>query len=75
MVKVYSMPDCPWCEKTKKYLESKGVKYENVNVQEDIAGRKEMISLTNQQTLPVVNVDGNFVLGFEKEQLDKLLKL
>ena len=75
MVKVYSMPDCPWCEKTKKYLESKGVKYENVNVQDDIAGRKEMISLTNQQTLPVVNVDGNFVLGFEKEQLDKLLKL
>ena len=75
MVKVYSMPDCPWCEKTKKYLESKGVKYENVNVQEDIAGRKEMITLTNQQTLPVVNVDGNFVLGFEKEQLDTLLKL
>jgi glutaredoxin 3 len=75
MVKVYSIPDCAWCAKVKKYLDSKGVAYENVNVESDIEGRKEMIALTKQQSIPAVNIDGNIVIGFEKEQFDKLLNL
>lgn len=75
MVKVYSIPDCPWCEKVKKYLDSKGIVYDNINVEEDIKGRKEFISLTSQQSLPVVSVDGKYVIGFEKEKIDNLLNL
>ena len=37
MVKVYSMTSCPWCVKAKKYLESKGVEYQNLNIEEDEA--------------------------------------
>jgi glutaredoxin 3 len=75
MVKLYSISDCPWCAKVKKYLESKGVDYDDVDVEEDMEGRKELISLTKQESVPTTYVDGSFVVGFEKEQLDKLLDL
>ncbi|KGM97823.1 glutaredoxin [Clostridium novyi A str. 4552] len=75
MVKVYSIPDCPWCIKVKKYLTSKDIEFEDINVQEDVQGREEMISLTNQSSVPVINVNGNIVIGFEKEKLDSLLHL
>ncbi|KGM96196.1 NrdH-redoxin [Clostridium botulinum] len=75
MVKVYSIPDCPWCEKVKRYLDSKQVDYEDINVKEDIEGKEEMISLTNQRSVPVITVDGAIVIGFEKEKLDDLLNL
>ncbi|EDS77548.1 conserved hypothetical protein [Clostridium botulinum C str. Eklund] len=75
MVKVYSIPDCPWCIKVKKYLTSKNIEFEDTNVQEDVQGREEMISLTNQSSVPVINVNGNIVIGFEKEKLDSLLHL
>lgn len=75
MVKVYSIPDCPWCIKVKKYLNSKSIDFEDINVQEDVAGKEEMISLTNQSSVPVINIDGNIVIGFEKEKLDSLLHL
>lgn len=75
MVKVYSIPDCPWCEKVKKYLDSRGVAYENINVQDDMEGRKEFIALTKQQSVPTVYSNGKFVIGFEREELDSLLNL
>ncbi|ABK60616.1 MULTISPECIES: glutaredoxin domain-containing protein [Clostridium] len=75
MVKVYSIPDCPWCVKVKKYLNSKNIEFEDINVQENVDGREEMISLTNQSSVPVINVDGNVIIGFEKEKLDSLLNL
>ncbi|KEI00862.1 glutathione S-transferase N-terminal domain-containing protein [Clostridium botulinum] len=75
MVKVYSIPDCPWCEKVKRYLDSKQVDYEDINVKEDIEGKEEMISLTNQRSVPVITVDGAIVIGFEKGKLDDLLNL
>ncbi|KEH99126.1 glutaredoxin domain-containing protein [Clostridium massiliodielmoense] len=75
MVKVYSIPDCPWCIKVKKYITSKNIEFEDINVQEDVQGREEMISLTNQSSVPVINVNGNIVIGFEKEKLDSLLHL
>ena len=75
MVKVYSIPDCPWCVKVKKYLNSKNIEFEDINVRENVDGREEMLSLTNQSSVPVINVDGNVIIGFEKEKLDSLLNL
>ena len=43
MVKVYSTNTCPWCDKAKSYLKSKGIEFEELNVQEDMVAREEMI--------------------------------
>ena len=75
MVKVYSAPTCPWCKKTKDYLKSKKIDYVDVNVQDDIEGRDEMIQLTGDMSIPVIRFNDNFVVGFKKDEIDKNLAM
>lgn len=73
MVKVYSTPTCPWCSKAKSYLKSQNVDFEDLNVQEDLNAREEMLNLSKQSGVPVINIDGNIVVGFDKPAIDNLL--
>lgn len=75
MIKVYSTADCPWCKKTKAYLESKGIEYIDINVEKDIEGRKELLEISKQQNIPTINIDGNIIVGFDKDAIDKHLNL
>lgn len=76
MVKVYSLTNCPWCDKVKKYLKSKGVEYEECNIEESDEALAECQKLTGDEAVPVTTADGkNFVLGFDKTKLDELLGL
>ncbi|MFL0252477.1 glutaredoxin family protein [Clostridium neuense] len=73
MVKVYSTPTCPWCSKAKSYLKSKNIDFEDLNVQEDLNAREEMLNLSKQSGVPVINIDGNIIVGFDKPAIDNLL--
>lgn len=73
MIKIYSTPTCPWCKKTKEYLKSKNIDFIDVNVASDIKEREEMRSLSNQSGVPVINVDGKIVVGFNKGEIDRLI--
>lgn len=75
MVKVYSTNACPWCVKAKDYLKSKGIEFEDLNVQEDMAAREEMVSKTKQMGVPVLDINGTFIVGFDKPAIDKALNL
>ncbi len=75
MVKVYSAPDCSWCKKTKDYLKSKKIDYVDINVQDDITGREEMIELTGDMSIPVVRFNDNYVIGFKKDEIDNNIAL
>ncbi len=76
MVKVYSIQECPWCHKVKKYLQSKGVEYQEFDVEVDDAARDELYKISGDLTVPVTTVDGkDYVLSFDKEKLDKMLGL
>jgi len=59
----------------KDYLDQHNVKYEDFNVQMDHDKAKEMISKSGQTGVPVIDVDGNIVVGFDREKLKILLKL
>ncbi|WP_163192934.1 glutaredoxin family protein [Clostridium thermarum] len=74
-VKVYSTTTCPWCVKAKDYLKSKGIAYEDINVSLDSAAAKEMIEKSGQRGVPVLDINGNIVVGFDRPQIDKLLGL
>ncbi len=74
MIKVYSAPDCSWCKKTEDYLKSKKVDFLEVNVQDDLEGREEMIALTGDMSIPVVRFGENFVTGFKKDEIDSYIK-
>ena len=60
--------------KTKEYLKSKNIEYVDVNVADDMEGREEMFKLSEQSAVPVINIDGNIVLGFDKAKIDKLIQ-
>lgn len=74
-VKVYSTPTCPYCIRLKTYLDSKGVQYENFDVSSDESKLQEMISISGQMGVPVIEIDKDVIIGFDKEQIDILLKL
>lgn len=73
MIKVYSTPTCPWCKKTKEYLKLKKIDFIDANVADDMKEREEMRSLSNQSGVPVINIDGEIVIGFDKGKIDKLI--
>ena len=74
MVKVYSITQCPWCDKVKKYLKSKNIAYEEHNIEEDEAARKEGEAISGDLIVPVTTVNGkDFVVSFDKAKLDAIL--
>lgn len=73
MIKIYSTPTCSWCKKTKEYLKSKKIDFIDVNVADDMKEREEMRSLSNQSGVPVINIDGEIIIGFDKGKIDKLI--
>lgn len=76
MVKVYSISNCPWCDKVKKYLKSKGVDFVECNIETNETALAECQKLTNDEAVPVTTADGqNYVLGFDKAKIDALLGL
>lgn len=74
MIKVYGTPNCPYCKKAKAYFEMKNVEFEDVNVAQDKEQRAEMIELSGQQSVPVINIDGEIILGFNKYAIDAALE-
>ncbi len=77
MVKVYTTATCPYCAKVKKYLKSKGVKFEEFDIEKDPAAREACKKLTGiDWAVPVTTIDNeNYVIDYDKEALDKLLCL
>ena len=73
MIKVYSTESCPWCVKAKQYLKSKNIEYIEVNVGEDMEGREEMIKLSGQMGVPVINIYGKIIVGFDKMAIDEAI--
>jgi glutaredoxin 3 len=75
MIKIYSTPFCPYCVTLKDYLKAKKVDFTDVDVSENEKEREEMVELSGQIGVPVVNVDGKIIVGFDKEQIDEVLHL
>jgi len=74
-VKVFSTPTCPYCIKAKNYLKDKNVAFSGVDVSTDQAGLQEMIKLSGQMGVPVIVVDGEIIVGFDRSRLDAKLGL
>ncbi|MGG7178997.1 glutaredoxin family protein [Clostridium paraputrificum] len=73
MVKVYTTNACPWCVKAKNYLKSQNVAFEEVNVAEDMMAREEMLKKSKQMGVPVLDINGTVIVGFDKPAIDTAL--
>ena len=66
---IYSTPTCHFCHAAKDYLTSKGVSYTDYNVAADLNKRKEMIDKSGQLGVPVIDVEGKIIIGFDEAEL------
>lgn len=73
-IKVYSTPTCPWCKVTKDYLKSKNFAFEDLDVSNNREAAMEMIKKTGQRGVPVIDINGKIVIGFDQATIDKLLR-
>lgn len=74
-ITVYSTPTCPWCKKVKMFLDTNKVAYKDLNVASDVAARKEMVKKSGQMGVPVLDIDGHIVIGYDEPKLKELLKI
>ncbi|MDD6793888.1 MAG: glutaredoxin family protein [Clostridiaceae bacterium] len=73
MVKVYTTDSCPWCVKAKNYLKSRNVSFVELNVAEDMEAREEMLKKSKQMGVPVLDINGTVIIGFDKPAIDTAL--
>lgn len=74
-VKVYTTPVCPYCSILKEFLKEHNIQFEEIDVSRDEKAAKEMIEKSGQMGVPVLEIDGEIVVGFDKEKISKILKL
>ena len=73
-VTVYSTSTCPWCVVAKDYLKKNHIKFADVNVGEDYDKAKEMIAKSGQMGVPVIDINGWIIVGFDKVRIDQAIK-
>lgn len=74
-VKLYSTTWCSFCRVAKEFFKDNKIKFEDINVQENQKAAEEMIKKTGQTGVPVIDIDGKIIIGFNIEEIKKVLKL
>lgn len=74
-VRVFSAPVCPYCVALKQFLKEHDVEFEEVDVSQDRNALEEMIRKSGQMGVPVVEINNQIVVGFDREKISKLLNL
>ncbi len=74
-VTIYSTPTCPYCKQAKAFMDEHSVQYEDIDVSSDESKAQEMINKSGQMGVPVIDVDGELIIGFDEKKLKKLLGL
>jgi glutaredoxin 3 len=74
-VRMFSTPSCPYCSTLKEFLKENGIEFEDIDVSADEKAKEEMIAKSGKMEVPVVEIDGEIVAGFDKEKIVKLLNI
>ena len=72
-VKIYTTPYCHYCKMAKEFFKSKNIQYEEYDVMQDIKRRDEMIAKTGQLGVPVIEINGKIVIGFDRAKVIEYL--
>ena len=72
-ITIYTTPTCVFCKMTKAFFKDNNVAYEEKDVAVDAKARDEMIEKSGQLGVPVINIDGQIVVGFDKDKLSQLI--
>ena len=74
-ITVYSTPTCPFCVRAKQYLKDNNIQFEDIDVSENHEKAQEMIKKSGQMGVPVLEIDGKIIVGFDKDKIKEALNL
>ncbi len=74
-VTIYTTPECAYCKMTKEFFRQNNISYEERDVSTDDNAREEMIAKSGQLSVPVIDIDGKIIIGFDEAAVKELLKL
>ncbi len=72
-VVVYTTPTCSWCTTVKRHLDANHIKYREINVAADMKAAEAMVKKSGQQGVPQTEINGQIVVGFDKNRINSLL--
>lgn len=72
-ITMYSTPTCHYCNLAKEFFDEKNIKYNTFDVSKDISKRKEMVEKSGQMGVPVIDIEGEIIVGFNEEKISELL--
>ncbi|HLD70543.1 MAG TPA: glutaredoxin domain-containing protein [Negativicutes bacterium] len=75
MITIYSTPTCVYCKSLKEYFTEKNIQFREVDVAADEKELEKMVAISGQMGVPVVDLDGEVVIGFDRARIDEILKL
>ena len=74
-VTIYTTPSCVYCKKTKAFFQANNVVYEEKDVSVDSAAVDEMVKKSGQMGVPVIDIDGSIIIGFDETALREALQI
>lgn len=74
-VKIYSTPSCPYCMRAKQFLRENNVEFEDIDISSNPEMTQEMIQKSGQMGVPVIDIKGEIIRGFDRERIKKALGL
>jgi len=74
-VVVYSTPTCPWCHRVKQFFQEHNIFFQDFDVSQNQQKAEEMVQKSGQMGVPVVDIDGEIIIGFDKDRIEEALDL
>lgn len=74
-VTLYRTQACPWCHKVEEFLNKHKIKHKTIDVGKNAKSAQEMIEKSGQQGVPVTDIDGQIIVGYDEPKLKKVLKI
>ncbi len=74
-VLIFTTPTCSFCNAAKRYFREKGIQYRDIDVSRDTAAARDMMKRSGQMGVPVIDIGGKIVVGFDRAKIDRYLGL
>ena len=74
-ITIYTLSWCPHCSALKEYLKNKKYEFENIDVEENEDIAEEIIEKTGQSSFPIIDINGNILIGFDSKKIEEILNL
>ncbi|OGM98712.1 MAG: NrdH-redoxin [Candidatus Yanofskybacteria bacterium RIFCSPHIGHO2_01_FULL_39_8b] len=73
LIKIYTTPVCAYCKMAKEYFKSKNLQYEEIALVGNPEAQQLVMSKTGMVAAPIIEINGKFVVGFNRQEIDKIL--